>query len=493
MLEAAYTSEARYWLRPTPTAQARAVIEFLLNTHSLGLQPADYCADELHTAAAHLSVASPTEDQTTFDRALSIAAVRLALHLERGRVTPAQAGFDLPTRATPFDSRELLVALSQANVPSEVFARYEPQSELYRALQQALARYRGLAADPTLTQLAALPRRSIKPGEQYADAPRLRALLAAEGDLDGEASVEAAEVIDATLAEAIRRFQTRHGLEPDGIIGPGTYAALTAPMAQRVRQIELTLERWRWLPPLRAPMIIINVPQFMLFALPRSANEAPLELRVIVGQSERLRRTPLFSSAIEQVVFQPYWDIPRSILVNELLPLIERDPKYLERHHMEIVAGPTDESPILPVTSANLETLKAGGARLRQRPGADNALGPVKFVLPNRYSVFLHGTPAAELFERSRRDFSHGCIRVSDPAALAFYVLRNAAETWSEQQIEAAMCGTPNQRVKLAQPLPVLIVYGTVLATRQNGVMFFEDIYGHDRRLETLLRLTPVG
>ncbi|MET0658464.1 MAG: L,D-transpeptidase family protein [Steroidobacteraceae bacterium] len=492
-LIAAYTPAGRAFWSDASRKQAHAMIHALQDADLFGLRPGDYCAEALAESARELSGESTSaESAARFEVGLSVASLRLILHLQRGRVSPADAGFNLSFPVQQLDPAAALAELSNARDLTATLDDYEPLSNRYRALKNALAQYRALAREAHLTRLQPMPRNKLELGDSYSGARQLRLLLFRLGDLPQEAAANPAEVLDAPLVDAIRQFQARHGLDPDGVIGAKTYAALTTPMSHRVRQIELTLERWRWLPPLQAPMIIINVPQFELFALPRTAQDAVLEMPIIVGQAERLRRTPLFSAAIEQVVFQPYWDIPRSILVRELLPIIRRKPDYLERNHMEIVAGETDRSPVLPKTPANIEALAAGTVRLRQRPGSDNALGPVKFVLPNPYHVFLHGTSATELFSRPRRDFSHGCIRVADPAALAAYVLKDAPTEWTEALIEAALCGPANQRVKLAKSVPILILYGTAFASQRRGMLFFDDIYGHDQKLQVLLGLTPV-
>ncbi|MET0987507.1 MAG: L,D-transpeptidase family protein [Steroidobacteraceae bacterium] len=493
-LIAAYTPAGRtFWSSNASWSQAHAMVRTLQHADLFGLRPNDYCAEALQESVRELSAGSTSaESAERFEVGLSMASLRLILHLQRGRVSPRDAGFDLSFPMQRLDPAQALDELSHARDLTATLDRYEPRSERYRALKDALAQYRNLARQEHLTRLQPMPRNKLELGDSYGGAQQLRVLLFRLGDLPEEAAANPAELLDAPLVHAIKQFQSRHGLAPDGVIGAKTYAALTTPMSHRVRQIELTLERWRWLPPLQAPMIIINVPQFELFALPRTAQETVLEMPIIVGQAERLRRTPVFSAAVEQVVFQPYWDIPRSILVRELLPVIRRKPEYLQRNHMEIVAGETDRSPVLPSTPANIEALAAGRARLRQRPGPDNALGPVKFVLPNPYRVFLHGTPATELFSRPRRDFSHGCIRVADPAALAAYVLKDAPTEWSEALIEAALCGSSNQRVKLAKPIPILILYGTAFASKRRGMLFFDDIYGHDQKLQALLGLAPI-
>jgi murein L,D-transpeptidase YcbB/YkuD len=207
---------------------------------------------------------------------------------------------------------------------------------------------------------------------------------------------------------------------------------------------------------------------------------------VIVGTFPRTR-TPAFAADMKFVKFRPYWDVPYSIMRAELLPSIRRDPAYLEQHDMEIVAGQDDNAVPQAPTPEVIEQLAAGKLRLRQKPGADNPLGEVKFMLPNDYNIYLHSTPARELFKQSRRAFSHGCIRVSDPTALAEYVLRNAAGDWTRERIEAAMNGADNQRVDLKQWIRVLIVYGTAVATEAGRVYFFNDIYGNDARLTKLL------
>jgi murein L,D-transpeptidase YcbB/YkuD len=270
---------------------------------------------------------------------------------------------------------------------------------------------------------------------------------------------------------------------------------LTAPYPRRIRQIELTLERWRWLPAFTSPPIIVNIPQYRLFAF-NSTNDRKseiLQMDVIVGRTYSSLRTPVFAADMKYVIFRPYWDIPVSIMKHEMLPSIRTNPDYLRREHLEIVRGASDSATVLSPTRENIEALASGTLRLRQQPGADNALGLIKFMLPNAHNVYLHSTPAQRLFSQSRRAFSHGCIRVSDPVELAAYVLRNAPGSWTKETIAAAMNGSSTRHVNLAKSIPVMILYGTALATEDGSALFFEDIYGHDRRLEQLLRLRPLN
>ncbi len=292
------------------------------------------------------------------------------------------------------------------------------------------------------------------------------------------------------LEQALSRYR----LLASGEAVPTKVELKTAPYGKRIRQIELTLERWRWLPAFNSPPIIVNIPQFRLFAF-RSTEDRKaeiLQMDVIVGKTYPKLRTPVFAADLKYVIFRPYWDVPYSITQKEMLRDIRTKPDFLNREHLQLVDGPGDSSPVVAPTPENLQALAAGKLRLRQQPGADNALGLIKFMMPNPYNVYLHSTPAHRLFSRSQRTFSHGCIRVSDPVALAEYVLRNAADNWTTESIVAAMNGPDNVRVNLRTPIRVLILYGTALATEDGAVMFFNDIYGHDRKLETLLGLPPV-
>jgi murein L,D-transpeptidase YcbB/YkuD len=266
---------------------------------------------------------------------------------------------------------------------------------------------------------------------------------------------------------------------------------LTTPLAQRVRQIDLTLERWRWLPPFQTPPIIVNIPQFRLFAFRTTEDRFAdiLQMDVIVGKTFPRMQTPVFESNMTYVVIRPYWDVPRSITVNEMLPKIRANPGYLAAQRLQLVSGQSDSSPAVAPTPENIEALAAGRLRLRQMPGEDNALGLIKFMFPNNYNVYLHSTPAHRLFKESVRAFSHGCIRVSDPLALATEVLKNAPGDWTRETIAAAMNGDKTIRVNLTQPVNVLILYGTALATEAGPILFFDDIYGYDKKLEQQLGL----
>jgi murein L,D-transpeptidase YcbB/YkuD len=317
-------------------------------------------------------------------------------------------------------------------------------------------------------------------------------LLVGFGDLPERAPVPGA-TYDAVLADGIKHFQRRHGLDTDGVLGARTQAALRVPLEWRVRQIELALERLRWLPRLGdRRLVVLNIPMFRIWAwdaIPPSG-EPVLGVNAIVGRALKTE-TPVFIEEMREIVFRPYWNVPPSILRKETLPLIARDPGYLSRENMEIVRGQGDDARPVEATPENVAMLRQGALRLRQRPGPSNALGLIKFVFPNEENVYMHGTPAKTLFARSRRDFSHGCVRVEDPVALAEWALKDRPE-WSREHILAAMEGPQPLRVKLAHPIQVILFYTTAAVMPEDGtIRFAEDIYGHDQRLDRALSSLP--
>jgi murein L,D-transpeptidase YcbB/YkuD len=341
--------------------------------------------------------------------------------------------------------------------------------------------------------LPPLPSKRLRPGETWAGVAALRQRLAAVGDLAAGAPADAdPDRFDADTSAALARFQARHGLAADGVLGAETFAALNVPFTYRVAQLVWSMERARWLPHPDGPFILVNIPQYRLFAFsgPRDQEAVMVPMNVIVGQSFPQHNTPIFAAQLRYVVLRPYWDVPPSIARKELVPALRKDPAYAARNHFELVRGQADASPVVPVTRESIEELARGALRIRQRPGADNALGRIKFMLPNPYNVYLHGTPAQTLFGRARRDFSHGCVRVENPPALARFVMdAGGVPEWTSERIAqetSSTEGTP-LRVNLRRPLLVMIVYATAMAAEDGRVLFFNDVYGHDKRLAALL------
>lgn len=490
VLDSAYARNgwAALWSRDgRPTPAARGVIQQLLAAGQRGLEPSDYDAAWLDSmATAELWAAGPASERDLgrFDVALSVAAVRLAGALRRGRVAPESLAAGLVFPRSRLDVPALLDSLRSRARPGPVFDALEPTRPEYLGLRRALIRYRLLAADSGLVALA-FPK-LMRPGDVWPGAPRLRRLLVALGDLPDSlaASGPADTLYGADLALAVRRYQRRHGITDDAVVGPVTAGWLSRPMSERVRQIGLALERERWLPrvwPRR--VIVVNLATFELSA--RDAELGPpdgrLDLAVIVGEAEE-HETPQFTASLRTVVFRPWWEVPLSIMRNEIRPAALADSRYLEREGMELWVG--DE--MVPASAENIQRI-GHGVRVRQRPGPANALGDVKFLLPNRYDVYLHDTPARHLFPRARRDFSHGCIRVSDAAALARFVLRGLPE-WTDEAIEAAMSGDVTEEVELKDPIPVYVIHQTAVARPDGEIAFFSDLYGADAALEARLQ-----
>ena len=478
------------WLDATgqPNASAHDALRLLADAGTDGLAPRDYRAAELAQQAAALDAApgEAASPRPVFERDLSSAMRRYLHDVHLGRVDPRALGFRVarPGAAAP-DFAALLQAAAAAGRLPQMAAELRPRLGQYAKLREALARYRVLAGDGSLGPLSvAVP---VKRGEPYCGGAALHRLLLAVGDLPADAAPPI-DCNDATLAEGIRRFQTRHGLAADGVIGRATLAALNVPLAHRVQQLELALERLRWLPDLGArPFVGINIPMFRLWAWdPAASADAFISMGVVVGRALNTQ-TPVLIEEMRYLVFRPYWNLPRSIVRNDVLPALARDPGYLQRNDMEIVRGAGDDAQAVAASNENLAALRESGLRLRQRPGPKNSLGLVKFIFPNDANVYLHDTPAAQLFGRARRDFSHGCVRVEDPVALAHWVLKEQPR-WTRERIEAAMAGTSPLRVDLTQPLPVILFYMTAMVMPADQALHFaDDIYGHDTRLARAL------
>jgi L,D-transpeptidase YcbB len=489
-------ADAPLWSREgAETPQAQALLRELQRADTYGLQAQDYAGDAIATLAEQPT--GGTSDYAArwgrFDVQLSAAVLRFMSDLHFGRVKPSAAGFNLQEMHQPLDLGASLTGLAASTDVGQALGALEPPFHHYALLKSALTRYLDLVQHPELKKLPAISG-SLKPGDTYAGAPALRRLLVALGDLPAGSAAPAEEsTFGSDLSDGVRAFQQRHGMTPDGVLGKTTFTVLTTSFAKRVRQIDLTLERWRWLPPFETPPIIVNIPQFRLFAFRTTEDRVAeiLQMDVIVGKTYRGTQTPVFESDMRYVVFRPYWDVPPSILRNEMLPKIRANPEYLAAQRLQIVNGQGDDSPVVPPSPEAIEALAAGKLRLRQMPGEDNALGLVKFMFPNTYNVYLHSTPAHRLFQESVRAFSHGCIRVSDPLALATHVMRDEPGDWTGEKIDATMNGSKPVRVNLQHPIRVLILYGTALATEAGPILFFDDIYGYDKKLESQLGLTP--
>ena len=473
------------WFSGThPTHQALELATQLRHAAERGLRSTDYPVEIDDSAPA------TSADIVQLDVRLSLTAGRWLTDLHDGRVEPREVGYDLKlVRRPPFDVVAALNTLATTGSVAPALDAVEPQFLHYKLLKDALARYRRLALQPALNALPDPGKTSVKPGGSYVGTPSLRRLLVALGDMPAGIPESQDTHLDQALVQALKVFQARHGLAPDGALGRDTYRALVTPFTERVHQIELSLERWRWLPPrLDGPAIIVNIPQFRLFALYSAADieQQMLRMDVIVGKTYPLTQTPVFSASMRYIVLHPYWDVPYSIVKRELWPSVQSDPGYLARNDYEIVRGQTDAADVQPINPQTLDALLRGELRLRQKPGPQNPLGFVKFMLPNPYNVYLHSTSAPALFGGAQRAFSHGCIRVADPTGLLSYVLRDNPQ-YDQGRIQKLLQEPGPQRITLRKPVQVYILYTTALAAEDGRALFFKDIYHHDGRLQALL------
>jgi murein L,D-transpeptidase YcbB/YkuD len=412
--------------------------------------------------------------------------MRYTSGLHIGKVNPKHFDFGLDVEAKKYDLPEFLKehVVDGLDVAG-VLAQVEPPYPGYRRTIQALHSYLELAKEYEGNPLPAT-QKTIAPGDSYSGVPQLIRLLRLTSDLPADANILSdGTVYQDPLVDAVKNFQRRLGREPDGRITAQTLADLNVPLSSRVRQMQLTLERWRWLPlSYQKSPIIANIPEFHLRAYDENFKIA-LQMNVVVGKAYG-HDTPIFSDTMEYVVLRPYWSVPYSIARAEFLPRIARDPDYLAKKGFEVVDSRQEVVTSGAVTSEVLEQLRAGKLFIRQTPGPKNSLGLVKFIFPNNYNIYFHDTPEQVFFAKSRRDFSHGCIRLEKPADLAVWVLRNNPG-WDMERVRAAMNGSTTQQVNLAHPIPVLIVYATVIVTEDGVVHFYDDIYGHDAALEKVL------
>jgi murein L,D-transpeptidase YcbB/YkuD len=382
------------------------------------------------------------------------------------------------------------VALS--NDAAVAIQELNPPFEGYRRARGMLAQYLQLAGQDDGEKLPSASK-PIEPGQPYPGVPRLATLLVRLGDLPPAAFPPAdPATYQGPLVDAVKHFQARHGLDADGRLGSGTLAALNTPLNQRVRQLQLALERYRWIPRESSrPWIVVNIPEFRLRAFDPSNGRPELEMKVVTGKAKRLQ-TPVFGADMKYIIFRPYWNVPPSIQRKELVPHIERDRSYLAANDYEVVTPRGQVVAAGEISDGVLADLRSGKLQVRQRPGTKNALGGVKFLLPNENDVYLHDTPARSLFSRSRRDFSHGCVRVEKPLDLALWVLRDRPE-WTPERIADAMNGSAPVQVDLTSPIPVSIVYWTAVAPEDGQIYFFDDIYGQDEDLDRQLTSGGLG
>jgi murein L,D-transpeptidase YcbB/YkuD len=457
-----------------PSPRAEVLAKVLRDADQDGLDPEDYHA----LTITELLAAGTPDQRAELELRLSLGLLEMTSDLASGRLEPQKVNPELFVYPQEVDPAKVIRSAAGAQDIAAFVASYEPKQAEYLRLKAALADYRALAAAGGWPTIADGP--TLKPGMTDPRVAQLRARLDVPAPQGGNSAL-----FDPGLAEAVKQFQARHGLEQDGVVGQNTLAALNVPVEDRVRQILLNLERRRWMadnPGQR--YVFVNLADFELKLV-----EEPhtlFDTRVVVGAP--YHRTPVFSGDMTYLELNPYWNVPPSIARNEMLPKIKADPGYLAANDFQLLSDWSDNARVLDPHAIDWSAVRPDtfAYKVRQGPGPGNALGHIKFMFPNQFNIYLHDTPARGLFAREVRDFSHGCIRVQDPETLAAFVL-DRQPAWSEGQINAAIATGQRQIITLNQPLPVHIAYLTAWVNKDGSVNFRRDVYGRDAILAAAL------
>jgi murein L,D-transpeptidase YcbB/YkuD len=413
------------------------------------------------------------------DLLLTIAALHYMSDMFDGRISPRSLEAQWVTKARKGDLDSLLADAIDRGRVKDALLDLEPAHDQYRKLREARVRFAQIVADGGWPELPAGG--ELKKGDQDPRVAILRKRLATSGDLSSKkVDSTTADLFDEELAQAVSSFQKRYGKDPDGVVGETERAALNVPAEDRLRQIELNMERWRWLPlSFGERYLIVNIPEYMLRAMENE--QTVLEMRVVVGKA--MNATAVFSDSLTYIVTNPDWNVPDSIVLEEIIPEVQADPEYLAKNRMRVFDGRGKEAQEIEADSIDwADSSSTNRIVIRQDPWEGNLLGRIKFMFPNQFDIYLHDTPAGHLFALEERGFSHGCIRVEDPVALASYLLRGQEEG-DPNRIRTLIESGETKTLHLEHPMPVHIVYFTAFVEEDGAVGFRNDLYGIDREL----------
>jgi murein L,D-transpeptidase YcbB/YkuD len=467
--------------------QGLAVIGLLQNAGAKGLDPEDYDGSRWQDRLVKLGQKPSEQDLVSFDTALTVSTMRYIRAIHCGRVNPKEFKFELDMEGKQLPLAEFIQSqVVNANDPTADIQKLEPPFMGYRKLLELLPVYEGYAKRAEEPKLPTITK-TVRPGQPYAGVVPLGRFLQTINDIPADVQLDPnATIYDGALVAGVKHYQDRHGETPTGNLDPRTINELNTPPWVRIRQIKLTLERWRWLPhSFPQPPVVVNLPEYRVRAMNPDGTVAFYK-NVIIGKAYG-HKSPIFEKEIQYVVFRPYWDVTPSIQRGEIVPHILKDPNYIAKHNFEVVTPKGEVVTDNQVSPDVLEGIKSLHLMVRQKPGDTNSLGLVKIIFPNPDNVYLHGTDAPGLFSQDVRDFSHGCIRVQNPEDLVAWVLRNNPG-WDLQRVKATMNGEKNNlQVNLATRIPVLIVYGSATVNEENQIRFFDDIYGYDAELDKAL------
>jgi murein L,D-transpeptidase YcbB/YkuD len=468
-------------------SQGLAVIEVLKNANLKGLEPDDYDASRWPNRLSKLGQNPSEQDLISFDTALTVSAMRYIRAVHVGRVNPKEFSFQIDNGDGQFSLADFVQnKVLNSSDPAAEIQKLEPPFLGYRKLLALLPVYEEYARKDDGEKLQTTAK-TVRPGQPYASLPRLGRFLQLIGDIPQDVRLDPnATIYEGVLVDGLKHYQNRHGEDPTGLLDARTINELNTPANVRINQIKLTLERWRWLPHSFAqPPVVVNLPEYRLRAM-NPDGTVSFYKKVIIGKAYG-HKSPVFEKDIQYVIFRPYWEVTPSIQRNEVVPHLQKDPNYIAKHNFQVITAKGEVVTENAVSPEVLEGLKTGHLMVRQKPGSTNSLGLVKIIFPNPENVYLHGTDVPQLFSQDIRDFSHGCIRVDQPADLVAWVLRNNPG-WDLERVKTTMSGDQdNIQVHLTTRIPVLIVYGTAAVNEENQIRFFDDIYGYDTALEKAL------
>jgi len=472
-----------FWIKNgKPDSRAADILAVLDDADSHGLDPESYYVNKIHKFWDGKDTASLVK----LDILLTVGMMRYVADQLEGRIEPREIDPKLfaAARDAEIDWDVLKQEAFEAPDMKAFLEQQAPPFLQYRELRKKLSEYRQIASKgewPTIPE-----GKTLKPDEEDQRVIIVRQRLAATGELSTKNMSSA--VFDESLVEDVKRFQDRYNLNSDGVVGKQTLAVMNVSIADRIEQIIINMERYRWLKRFKDErMVVVNIAGFR--ALAGKPGKFDLTMRVIVGKT--YHATPVFSDSIKYIEFNPFWNLPASIARNSTLPKLKKDPLYLQKNNMRIFQGWEEGAPELDSTTmdwSNISAKDMNRYHVRQDPGPNNALGTLKIMFPNKYSVYLHDTPTHSLFEQDRRAFSHGCIRMSQPAEMAAWVLGGEEKGWNLERIDEIIKSQKRQVVNLEVPVPVYILYRTAFVNQEdNTLYFYEDIYGRDKLLAKAL------
>jgi L,D-transpeptidase YcbB len=472
------TGSEPLWVSDTvPDARAEIIRDFLRKSDEEGLNRETYKVNEIETL---WDKANPTS-LAQLDTLLTYNLLKYIHDISYGQALPTSSDSTLysETGENDFDVVATIKDVLTAQNLATYLSQLTPAHNHYLGLKKALKIYKSIAASGGWKQIP--PGKTLRPGETDDRLHLIYKRMVAPG-IPSIPSPES-KVYGPSLQKAVAKFQQLNGIDADGVIGPQTLAAMNVPASRLVEQIIVNMARWRWQAHfLGKKYVLINIAGYTLTAF--KDDEIVLNFPVIIGQLQH--QTPVFSDSIKYIEFNPFWNITPSIAKNEELPNLKKNPRYLADRHVRLFSSWDADATELDSTTMNwrqISPARMAGFKLRQDPGPWNALGRIKFVFPNKYSVYMHDTPAHDLFSRTKRDFSHGCIRLSNPLALAIFALEDQGKGWTREKIEPVFDSGKRMVIHLNVPLPIHITYQTTWVDKDGQIHFNRDIYARDEKL----------